>query len=38
MPVRRASRPLDCIVKGIGKIIDSPGELAEVVSRQEMLD
>ncbi len=36
--VQRASRPLDCIANGIGKIIDSPGELAEVVSSQEMLD
>ncbi len=38
LPVKRAVHPLDCVVAGIGKIIDSPGELTEVVSRQELLD
>ena len=32
---KKAARPLDCIANGIGKIIDSSGELTEIVSRQE---
>lgn len=38
IPVKKAPRPLDCIANGIGKIIESSGELTEIVSRQDMTE
>ena len=32
MPVQIAKHPLECVARGLGKIVDRPGELAEVVS------